>query len=91
VAVRYVIALGVARAWCLNGVAKGVGGETVVFGVRHRGARGSDIVAVRATGKVQQRSRAGDAEVLLDAGEGGGGDDLCRRVLAWFFVWETQA
>ena len=64
------IALGVARAWCLNGVAKGVGGETVVFGVRHRGARGSDIVAVRATGKVQQRSRAGDAEVLLDAGEG---------------------
>ena len=70
-AVRYVIALGVARAWCLNGVAKGVGGETVVFGVRHRGARGSDIVAVRAKGEVHQRSRAGDAEVLLDAGEGG--------------------
>ena len=41
VAVVYVTALGVARAWCLDGGAKGVGGETVVFGVRLRGGRGA--------------------------------------------------
>ena len=80
-AVRYVIALSVARAWCLNGVAKGVDGETMVFGVRHRGGRVGNIVAVRATGEVQQQSRAGDAKVLLGAGEGLGGDDLAGVIL----------
>lgn len=104
VAVRYATALSAHKALCQDRTLVDVGGATFVIGVMpvgdaaRWGLRGDG--PVHAPGivpmtvsrdDVRQDAQGMDADVLLEGGEARGGiDGLCGKVLAWFFMWETN-